>query len=422
MNHLQTGIPQSENLQLGSLLVEARQVFEKLSWPQRSWEAWRRTPLEKVQPEQRFAQYTTDIHTTDIKGRSVQKPVLEQGLPRDGWALEVRHNRNSWFSYRSEESQPIELYDLFSPLPREAIHVLKKRMLNVPDRMQAWSLAYPTHGLVLKVPDGVRLSAPILIQSKEEGENLFSFPHLLILMGKNSEAQIVVRFDLGNSPGIFFNGGITYQAEENAQGTLVVDRLLSSESGFFLSFEGYLQRDATLQSVELHLGGQVSKSNWKVELEQEGAKGDLRGAYMAHPESHLEMELTQAHRSGRTQSNSLYKGIVSTGGKSVFQGLIVVGEGAAKTDAYLANRNLLLGSGARADSIPRLVIGNDDVRCTHGSTTGRLNETQLFYLRSRGLPLQDARRILIEGFFEEVIARIPGIYREDVLYRIAEAR
>ncbi|MCX7786300.1 MAG: SufD family Fe-S cluster assembly protein [Spirochaetes bacterium] len=400
---------------MNKVWIEAQEVFNKLLWPEESWESWRRTPLGKVRPEQKFQQFFS-VHK---EGFGKSSRITENGKAREGWALEVHRTANTWVCYRSEETQQVELYDWFSNYPPEVSRVLMKRIQGLSDRIQAWNLSYPTHGLILKIPDHLRISSPLLLQVEEE--DVISLPHLVILLGKDSEAQIVVRFDARKTPGIFFNGGITYQGEENAQGTLVVDRLVPSESGFFLSFEGYLQRDASLQSLEVHAGGQVSKSNWKLELEKEGSRGDLRGAYVATPGSHLEMELTQSHRSGHSQSNSLYKGVIASGGKSVFQGLIVVGEGATKTDAYLANRNLLLGSGARADSIPRLVIGNNDVRCTHGSTTGKLNELQLFYLRSRGIPYGEARRILIEGFFEEVISKIPQIYQEDVVHRIAES-
>ena len=397
--------------------AEAQKIFEKLSWPQQSWESWRRTPLEKFKPEQRFREYSS----FGKGGASRPSPLLEGGKPRNGWAVEVYRVSDSWKCYPTEGASWVELYDWFIHLPEEATSVLEKRIQGLSNRLQAWNLAYPTHGLLLKVPPHTRLLKPILIQLEADGNTLLSLPHLLILMGKDSEAQVVVRFDGTKTPGIFYSGGITYQGEENSHGTLVVDRLLPSEGTFFLSFEGYLRRDATLSSLEVHLGGVLSKTTWKAILEEPGAKADLRGSYVATPGSHIEMELTQLHRSGHTQSNSLYKGAVSSGGKSVFQGLIVVGEGAAKTDAYLANRNLLLGSGARADSIPRLVIGNDDVRCTHGSTTGKLQESQLFYLRSRGLPEREARRLLIEGFFEEVVSKIPEIYRDDVANRIAEA-
>ena len=398
--------------------AEAQKIFEKLSWPQQSWESWRRTPLEKFHPEDKFREYSS---FTDGKGKAASPShIVQGGQPRNGWAVEVHRISDSWKCYRTEGASGVELYDWSTPLPEEATRILKKRMQGFTDRLQAWNLAYPTQGLLLKVPPHTRFLKPILLQLESDRDSLFSLPHLLILMGRDSEAQVVVRFDGRNTPGIFYSGGITYQGEENSQGTIVVDRLLPSEGEFFLSFEGYLQRDATLSSLEVHLGGVLSKTTWKVILEEPGAKADLRGAYVATPDSHIEMELTQSHRSGRTQSNSLYKGVVSPGGKSVFQGMIIVGEGAAKTDAYLANRNLLLGSGARADSIPRLVIGNDDVRCTHGSTTGRLNEGQLFYLRSRGLPEREARRLLIEGFFDEVVSKIPEGYRDDVTTRIAE--
>lgn len=398
--------------------AEAQRTFDKLSWPQQSWESWRRTPLEKFQPEERFREYASFYH--DKGQTTVPSPIVERGQHLTGWALEVHRVSNAWDCYRTAEAEKVELYDWGTSFPEKASRVLEKRIQGLTDRLQAWNLAYPTQGLLLRIPPHTRISEPILIQFEERGESFLSLPHLLILMGKDAEAQVVVRFDGRKVPGIFYNGGITYQGEANSQGTLVVDRLLPSEGEFFLSFEGYLQQDSTLQSLEVNVGGILSKTTWKVALEEAGAKGDLRGAYVVSPGSHIEMELTQAHQSGRTQSNSLYKGVIASGGKSVFQGLIVVDEGAVKTDAYLANRNLLLGSGARADSIPRLVIGNNDVRCTHGSTTGKLNENQLFYLRSRGLPDRVARRILVEGFFEEVVSKIPEIYQEDVAHRIAD--
>ena len=113
------------------------------------------------------------------------------------------------------------------------------------------------------------------------------------------------------------------------------------------------------------------------------------------------------HVSPGATSRAAYKGAVQGGGRSVYQGLIDVGQGASGTDAYLSNRNLLLGEGARADSIPTLRIGNNDVRCSHGSATGRLGEEELFYLQSRGLSEEEAREMLVLGFFEDLLERSP---------------
>jgi len=102
----------------------------------------------------------------------------------------------------------------------------------------------------------------------------------------------------------------------------------------------------------------------------------------------------------------------------VYQGLIEVDEGASGTDAYLTNRNLILGDAARSDSIPTLRIGNNDVRCSHGSTTGRLSEEELFYLESRGLSRAEAREMLVVGYFEDLLSRAPELYREGALDRV----
>jgi Fe-S cluster assembly protein SufD len=126
----------------------------------------------------------------------------------------------------------------------------------------------------------------------------------------------------------------------------------------------------------------------------------------------MDIGTLQEHRSPRATSDALYKGAVHPGGRSVFQGLIEVSPKAAKTDAYLTNKNLVLGDGARADSIPQLNILTDDVKCSHGSTTGKLDETQLFYLYSRGFSPSEAKKELTRGFLAEVIDGAPEAIAE----------
>ena len=132
----------------------------------------------------------------------------------------------------------------------------------------------------------------------------------------------------------------------------------------------------------------------------------------------MDLRTVQRHDSPRATSRAFYKGAVEGGGRSVFQGLIEVAVGASGTDAYLTNRNLLLGDTARSDSIPTLRIGNNDVRCSHGSTTGRLSDDEIFYLESRGLDRGEARELLIIGYYEELLGDSPGLFRDEGLARL----
>jgi Fe-S cluster assembly protein SufD len=174
-------------------------------------------------------------------------------------------------------------------------------------------------------------------------------------------------------------------------------------------------KDSSFDRVEVKLGASLARTRIDCSLEGRGAEAQLDGIYYCGPGQHADVGTIQRHVSAGATSRAYYKGAASGGGRSVFQGLIDVSEGAAGTDAYLSNRNLLLGDAARADSIPTLRIGNNDVKCSHGSTTGRLGEEELFYLHSRGFSEAEARELLVLGFFEEVLARAPEGFREEAL-------
>jgi Fe-S cluster assembly protein SufD len=133
----------------------------------------------------------------------------------------------------------------------------------------------------------------------------------------------------------------------------------------------------------------------------------MSGFYFAEKDQHLDHDTQQYHLAPHTTSDMLFKGALVGKSRSVWQGMIYVAPGAVKTDGYQANRNLILSQDARADSIPGLEILADDVRCTHGATVGRIDEGEIFYLMSRGIPRKTAERIITEGFFDPIMQRIP---------------
>ncbi|MER3457466.1 MAG: Fe-S cluster assembly protein SufD, partial [Chloroflexota bacterium] len=133
----------------------------------------------------------------------------------------------------------------------------------------------------------------------------------------------------------------------------------------------------------------------------------MSGLFFTDDDQHLDHDTQQNHNAPHTTSDLLFKGALKDRSRSVWQGMIRVAPGAQRTDGYQANRNLVLSEGARADSIPGLEIMADDVRCTHGSTVGQIDEEHVFYLMSRGLTRREAERLIVEGFFLEVLERIP---------------
>jgi Fe-S cluster assembly protein SufD len=168
-----------------------------------------------------------------------------------------------------------------------------------------------------------------------------------------------------------------------------------------------VERDGSLDWIFGAIGSKVTKNFSELDLAGEGSTGRMSGFYFTDGTQHLDHDTQQNHLAPHTTSDLLFKGALKGKSRSVWQGMIYVAKGAEKTDGYQANRNVILDEGARADSIPGLEILADDVRCTHGATVGKLEEEPLFYLKSRGIPPKDAERLVVEGFFDPIMQRIP---------------
>jgi Fe-S cluster assembly protein SufD len=168
-----------------------------------------------------------------------------------------------------------------------------------------------------------------------------------------------------------------------------------------------LKRDAKLDWIFGALGSQLTKNFSEINLEGEGGEARMSGFYFTDDEQHLDHDTQQNHKAANTTSDLLFKGALEEKSRSVWQGMIYVAPGAQQTDGFQANRNLVLSKEARADSIPGLEIMADDVRCTHASTIGKIDDEELFYLLSRGISEKDARQIIVEGFFDPIMQRIP---------------
>jgi Fe-S cluster assembly protein SufD len=166
-------------------------------------------------------------------------------------------------------------------------------------------------------------------------------------------------------------------------------------------------RDGRIEWVFGAVGSHLTKNFSELSLQGEGAEGRWSGFYIADGVQHLDHDTQQNHLAPHTTSDLLFKGALVDRSRSVWQGMIYVAPGAQKSDGYQANRNLILSKKARADSIPGLEILADDVRCTHGATVSQLEEEPLFYLMSRGIPRQQAERLVVDGFFASVLDRIP---------------
>jgi Fe-S cluster assembly protein SufD len=272
-------------------------------------------------------------------------------------------------------------------------------------------------GSFLYVPAGVEVIVPIQATHRIAEGGVGAFPHDLIVVEEGAAVVVIDGYHSEDLPTpSLSDAAVEIVAGAGSSLTFVALQEYGKGVWHFQTQRAVLQREASLRSLVVTLGARFSRV--QVESSLRGERGDLSmlGLYFAEGDQHFDMRTLQDHVAPRCTSDLLYKGALKDRSHTVYSGLIRVHPGAEKTDAYQANRNLVLSDHAKADSKPELEILNNDVRCTHGSTVGQVDEDQLFYLQSRGISEGEATRLIVEGFFEDVINRISVEAVKDALH------
>jgi Fe-S cluster assembly protein SufD len=277
-------------------------------------------------------------------------------------------------------------------------------------------------GLLVYVPKGVRLDLPL--HSVAWLDRLAHFSRVVIVLDDGASATVVheIASPNGLTAQALHAGTVEVRVGKGAHLTFVELQSLGSNVWNFTHERVRVERDGKIDWIFSAVGSHLTKNFSEIDLDGDGAVGKMSGFYFADGEQHLDHDTQQNHNAPHTTSDLLFKGALRGTSRSVWQGMIYVAPGAQKTDGYQANRNLVLSRGARADSIPGLEILADDVRCTHGATVGQLDEEQIFYLLTRGLPRAEAEKVVVDGFFDPVLQRIPFEGVRDRLKRSIEAK
>jgi Fe-S cluster assembly protein SufD len=272
----------------------------------------------------------------------------------------------------------------------------------------ALNTAVFSDGALVNLPPGVELSRPIhlLFVSESHGRATLAAPRILIVAGAGSRATIV-ESHVGT-------GGETLSCpvseiviDEGANLEQVIVHEEGAGVSHLASRQVLVAAAARYSAHAISLGGALVRSDIGVTLDGADAEASLEGFYITDDQHQADTHLTVRHRQPDCRSHQLYKGILAGASRAVFNGRIVVDQDAQRTDAKQSNRNLLLSDDATINSNPQLEIFADDVRCTHGSTVGRLDEEAIFYLRTRGIGERQARRLLTLAFAGEVLDKIP---------------
>ncbi|WP_311341817.1 Fe-S cluster assembly protein SufD [Corynebacterium riegelii] len=287
---------------------------------------------------------------------------------------------------------------------------------------QAWSAA--EHGTLISVPADAVLDAPIEITITGAGVDATTFSTILVETGRHSQATVIVRYEGSGTHADNVNWHIGEGSHVNA----IVDTEWALDAVHIGQQSIKVQRDAVLRHTVAAFGGEVVRLTPRVTFEAPGADVELTGVYFADAGQYIENRMLVDHSVPNCRSNVLYKGALQGDkdsglpeARTCWVGDVLIRAEAKGTDTYETNRNLVLTDGARADAIPNLEIETGQIAgAGHAATVGRFDEEQIFYLRSRGIPETEATRLIIRGFFNEVLNQIPvESVRDELIARVA---
>lgn len=388
--------------------------FSELGFPTPAMESWRHTDISSLS--------RTPYRPLTPGKRRIDRRRLDPYVIADVYRAVVVNGRfDSSLSLLPPEG--VEIGSLRDAMGRNLVR-LPSYLGGVADihnhPFVALNTAFMTDGLFIHVPQNTVVDRPIhaVIFTDPPGHGRMSHVRHLIRVEANSEATVVEHYLGGSSRDYWMNCVTENVVEENA--TLRHIRVVEdSPEAYHVATAHTLQfAQSTLEGWSVVVGGKLVRNDTVSRLDAEGCGCTLKGLVLARGRQHVDNHTFVSHEKPHGTSHQLYKGIYGGRSHGVFNGRIFVRQDAQKTNADQTNRNLLISRDALVNSNPQLEINADDVRCTHGSTTGQLDEEVLFYLHSRGLDDVSARTLLAAGFAGEVTGGIPHEPLRDYLSRL----
>ncbi|CAN5265937.1 Fe-S cluster assembly protein SufD [soil metagenome] len=267
--------------------------------------------------------------------------------------------------------------------------------------------AFASEPILVDVPDGVVVDAPVVVIHWFEGRGTAAFPRLVVRLGQDAQAAVVDVHASGADAAVFTAPVTELDLDRSARLGYLNVQELGAACWQIASQVSSVDAEAALLSACAGFGGDYARQRTDCRLVGRGATGTLIAVYFGEADQTLDFRTFQDHAAPDTTSDLLFKGAVAGHSHSVYTGLIRVRKEAARTNAFQTNRNIKLSDGAWALSVPNLKIENNDVSCSHASAVGPIDEDQRFYLESRGVPPTVAERLVVTGFFDEVLGRVP---------------
>jgi Fe-S cluster assembly protein SufD len=377
--------------------------FAELPLPSTNDEHWRFTDLRDFDPES----FATD--------GAVDRRVVPEGmLDVDVAAMAVVGEAGISIVKSPPEGVIFEAFE---------DHERLGELVGADEKFAAHNAAAWEHGLLVRVPKGVELEQPLAVRIVNSVDGGALFFRLLVIAEAESRFTLIEEY-ASSSPGVhgYMNAVAELFVEQAAKLEYVSIQNLSQETWHFATHHARVERDAELDWVAGGFGSKKGKVWIQNDLTGQGATSRVTGAYFADGDQHLDYDTYQLHVAPSTTSDFAFKGALRDTATAVWRGMIRVEKDAQRTNAYQENRNLMLSPTTHAVPIPGLEILANDVRCTHGATVGQVDREQLFYLMARGLSRGEAERLIVRGFFSDVLDRIELEPVREALGEALEAR
>lgn len=380
-------------------------AFEKANWPSNKDEEWMRTDARLF----KLDKFASNVAGAD--SAATQPPLLSQGVDLGGRVESV--NGNAIVSELDDElaAQGVIFGGLGQAVldHSETLQTAFDREVVSPtyDRFAMLNDACWTGGVVLYVPKGVKIDKPLHAVSRLSGERGSDLSKTIVVLEDGADATLIMETasDDETTAGLH-NGTIEIVVGQGARLRYVNLQNWNNRTWHFAHQKATIGKEAQLQWTIGALGARLAKVNQRVAMTGPDAEAQVNGVVFSQGKQHLCYNTHQHHEAPYCRSDLLYKNALQDHSRTVWRGMIQVDGAGQRTDAYQRNDNLMLTRDARADSIPGLEIEADDVRCTHGSTSGRVDDTMIYYAMSRGYTRQEAVRMIVTGFFQQVFDRI----------------
>ncbi len=364
---------------------DALAAYEKLPLPDTTEEHWRFTDLRDFDPDS-FGHVLASDAKTGLEGTMVDLDVA-------GFATVTADG--------IEISKTPEVIT-FEPLTDDNERLYS--LVGWDEKFAAHNAAMWKHGLLVVVPKGVVLEKPLYVRISATGQ---TFWRLVVVAEEGARASIIEEYASPSPDTAAYSNAVTELFVEPAAKLEYVSlQNLSQETWHFANHHARVERDAELDWVAGGFGSKKGKTRIQNDLNGRGATSRVTGAYFADGTQHLDYDTFQEHIAPDCESDFAFKGALRDHATAVWRGMIRVEKDAQKTNAYQECRNLMLSPTTHAVPIPGLEILANDVRCTHAATVGRVDREDMFYLMSRGLSRQEAERLIVRGFFQEILDRI----------------